>query len=171
MQVLLLVVGRWFLGFVFCKRDLELLDDPIPDKLYCKRFRYRKDNATTTTAKTLEEGKVESEDVVDGSINDEEDMANLAVINPGYKRSSSMNMTKEVDQCDLWRTMPLVRNLDAPPASPCRRVQQQQLGNKQRVSSPAVMMVQGTDGGVQANGSALHQPLGARRSLFQSTAV
>ena len=35
----MLVGARWLAGFLFRWSDLELLDDPIPEKMYCKSVR------------------------------------------------------------------------------------------------------------------------------------
>ena len=39
MQVLMLVGARWMAGLLFRWSDLAILDDPIPEKLYCQHFR------------------------------------------------------------------------------------------------------------------------------------
>lgn len=107
------MLGRWLAGFFFSWRDLEILDDPIPAKLYCKAF--RKDERKGSL-KGLEEGEADIDskepgvDEVDGGERGETRKVN------GNLPSKSFNMSQEVDRCDLWRNM--IHNLDAPPPSP-----------------------------------------------------
>ena len=37
----MLVGARWLAGLLFRWSDLELLDDPIPERLYCQHFRHK----------------------------------------------------------------------------------------------------------------------------------
>ena len=111
-QVLLLVVGRWLIGFCFSRRDLAILDDPISEKFYCKRFRREGSETDLEAGQSMlpsgdSEEKLESTDIKTNGT--------------APKQPESINMTKEMDRCDLWRNM--VRNLDAPFPSPRRRVQ------------------------------------------------
>ena len=64
-----LVIGRWLIGFAFSKHDLDLLDDPIPDSLYCWHCRRDRELAKVRLS-DAEEGSrdtiTDSYDMVDG---------------------------------------------------------------------------------------------------------
>ena len=150
LQVLLLVIGRWLIGFVFSRRDLEILDDPISEKLYCRRFRTSKEGEKDKTA-IVENGEL----TAFGSENDspimmrdpheEEEKKGGGGGGGGASGSSSakqrknrrkrvregdvieerrdqeeeINMSREVDRCQLWRSM--LHDYNSPPtASPAR---------------------------------------------------
>ena len=150
LQVLLLVIGRWLIGFVFSRRDLEILDDPISEKLYCRRFRTSKEGGKDKTA-FVENGEL----TAFGSENDspimmrdpheEEEKKGGGGGGGGASGSSSakqrknrrkrvregdvieerrdqeeeINMSREVDHCQLWRSM--LHDYNSPPtASPAR---------------------------------------------------
>lgn len=128
-QVVTLVVTRWLLGFCFSKHDIELLDNPIPDSLYCRPCDPKTLSHSSPRAIDLEGGAgVESVDTLDrGSAHCSTD--NMLVTSEpksvaasgrsnGYHRKQridSFNITEEVDRCDLWKN--LVK-LDAPLPSP-----------------------------------------------------
>lgn len=130
LQVLTLVVGRWLLGFVFSKHDLDLLDDPIPDSLYCKPCRskeprvIRPDLESKGSQDTLSNiTHLFTDDDIDGTVTSEPLHMNGNCTRGGadgivrqQEREESFNLTHEVDQCDLWKNM--VKNLDAPLPSP-----------------------------------------------------
>ena len=110
------MVSRWLLGFCFSKHDLELLDDPIPDALYCKPCR---DKHRKSKPLQLESGTTNSVDTLGSSA---QEVVMMEPLGSELDRSSfqhnddSFNLTHEVDKCDLWRNM--VRGLDAPMPSP-----------------------------------------------------
>lgn len=122
-QVLLLVVGRWLVGWCFPRRDLEILDDPIPEAFYCRKY-----------CKLCEE---DSDDVESGILGDTDGLVDDKHAGESHTRSrtsdahagqleglkaqSKINITEEVDHCELWRHM--VRSLDKEPDSPlkCKR--------------------------------------------------
>lgn len=112
MQVVALVVGRWLLGFWFSKHDLELLDDPIPDTLYCRPCRDKQ-----AKTKTLDlEGNGSFDTLASSSPNGStKDVAIISEPAPctAAQRESSFNITTEVDRCDLWKNM--VKTMDMPP--------------------------------------------------------
>lgn len=97
-----MVVGRWLVGWCFPKRDLLILDDPIPDKLYCKRRCY--DTSCCEGEKDVERGLEE----IDSNPND-----NLGSVD------ADINMTREVNRCELWKHM--VHTLDKEPTSLVRQ--------------------------------------------------
>lgn len=83
-----MVIGRWLVGWCFPKRDLLILDDPIPDKLYCQR-----------KSTCCEEGRDPEKgiDELDGRV---------------ASADTDINITREVDRCDLWH---MVHKLDKEP--------------------------------------------------------
>ena len=126
-----LVVSRWLLGFCFSKHDLDLLDNPIPDSLYCRPCKpHPTSDPTHSSPRTLDlEGGSGSVDTFgnnssthcstsDMPVTSEPIPAALAATNPHMHRKQrvdSFNITHEVDSCDLWKN--LVK-LDAPLPSP-----------------------------------------------------
>ena len=133
LMVVTLMFGRWLLGFFFTRRDLAVLDDPLPEKLYCRRFRGDTKNPKNLKCDdiSLEDGKMESEDTVDGPENYKDEAVteqpsgnnlNISARNATFdeRRNSNteFNITQEVDKCDIWRTM--VKDLEAPYSSPKR---------------------------------------------------
>ena len=171
-----LLLGRWLLGFCFPHSDLELLDDPLPSKLYCRRFR------ETSPTKDIEVGLEEPDgDIADGesqpvNLNgtaitseprgqrdeeeEEEEDGEPSARNAlfGVKGDSDFNITQEMDNCDLWKN--LVKTYDAPPSSPRRQ-------STQRGGIPAIIE--------ESNGIEDHmhsKPSACRRlELYHSTAV
>ena len=110
-QILLLVAGRWFVGWIFPARDLEILDDPIPEKLYCGR------NGKNSHNCCYNGGKEYNEDPEKGlEIKEQTDGAQENGINDEKKcKDGSLNITHEVNKCDLWKHM--VHSLDKEPSS------------------------------------------------------
>lgn len=112
-----MVISRWLLGFCFSKHDMELLDDPIPDTLYCKPCRTKQKaldlegNESVDTLGSSAQGS--SQDVVVTS----EPLPLQNCSHDGHKEGS-FNITHEVDKCDLWKHM--VKDLAAPLPSPKR---------------------------------------------------
>ena len=91
------------MGWCFPRRDLDILDDPIPDKLYCKK----------------KSSCIDQRDSERGSIEEGTDSA--AIVENGgppplIKKDTDINMTCEVDRCELWKHM--VHKLDKEPS--CR---------------------------------------------------
>ena len=157
------------LGFCFPHSDLELLDDPLPKELYCRRFREE------TPSKDIESGAAGLEESDDHTDNGEIPpiVLNEAVTSEpvgeegppsarnalfGVKKDSDFNITQEMDKCDLWRNM--VKNYDAPPQSPRRSA-------KGKGSAPIFT--------IEETGETQHQPISkpsaCRRLQYQSTAV
>ena len=139
LQVVALVIGRWLLGFVFSKHDLELLDDPIPDSLYCRPCQTKQSGKVLTELEikgSLQDSLSNSGHLYQDNVQEDGFQEDGVVIceplgmNGNYTSDSggvvgsmvqqqpeaSFNLTHEVDQCDLWRNM--VKNLDAPLPSP-----------------------------------------------------
>ena len=124
-----LLLGRWLLGFCFPHGNLNLLDDPLPKELYCRRFH---EQGEDSLSKDVETGLEETDgDAVTGEsepieinevVNSEPTAAdeNLSVRNALFevKGDYSFNITQEMDNCDLWKN--LIKNYDAPPQSPRR---------------------------------------------------
>ena len=160
-QVLLLVLGRWLAGFFFSRKDLHILDDPIPEKLYCKRFR-------EDGKKDIEEGAGHEIEGFDSPLPDR----NGGVPQP-VEKEPDINITQELDKTELWRNM--VRHLDSPLPSPRRQAR-----HGVSATNPQVIVTdeqQGGDdwkGGVNFDDDIL-APAGvelpSRRSIYQSTAV
>lgn len=96
--MLLLVIGRWLVGWCFPKGDLELLDDPIPEQLYCRGKRKGDPEKSLTELEELRD-----------SVDEEE----KKVPNGGLAAEHNINITDEVNRCDLWKHM--VRHLDKEP--------------------------------------------------------
>lgn len=100
--MLLLVAGRWLVGWCFPKRDLDILDDPIPDKLYCSKKK---------------KGCIDNGESEKGSL-DEADSSE-PVANGGLhhlvKKDTDINISREVDRCELWKHM--VHTLDKEPVN------------------------------------------------------
>ena len=168
-QILTLLLGRWMLGFCFPHSDLELLDDPLPKELYCRRFREE------TPSKDIESGAAgleESDDHTDNGEIPPIDLNEAVTSEPvgeegppsarnalfGVKKDSDFNITQEMDKCDLWRNM--VKNYDAPPQSPRRSA-------KGKGSAP-VIMIEETD---ETQHQPISKPSACRRLQYQSTAV
>jgi len=105
---------------------MEILDDPIPEKLYCKRFR----DKGQETPKTLEAAA----DEPDGDI-DIDDKASGGTRHL-KKEESEFNMTQAVDKCHLWQNM--VKNLDSPMPSPRRKA-------RKRVPTQPTVVVTNSD--------------------------
>ena len=135
LMVVTLMFGRWLLGFFFSRHDLAVLDDPLPDQLYCKRFRGDTKNCHKNFKCddiSLEDGKAESEDTTDGpencceadavveqpSGNNLNVSARNATFDERRNSNTEFNITDEVDKCDIWRSM--VKDLDVPYSSPRR---------------------------------------------------
>ena len=120
-----LMIIRWLLGFCFTRKDLKVLDDPLPEKLYCKRCEV---HVKKSSEKILEEGTCSTNsDEIDGfgNIVTEEPPAIDQNISPDHaqqrkerRSASAFNITQEVDKCEIWRTM--VKDLDTPYSSPKR---------------------------------------------------
>lgn len=112
-----LMIMRWLLGFIFPCKTLEILDDPLPSLLYCKRCEIKKCSEVQ-----LEEcSKWDEMDEVDGVVTNEPSTSiqNSPVNQRKERRSASaFNITHEVNKCDIWRTM--VKDLDVPYSSPRR---------------------------------------------------
>lgn len=126
------MITRWLLGFCFSKHDIELLDNPIPDALYCRPCKAQP-QSRSPRAIDLEGGEGGSVDTfglggssghcsTDNMLVTSEptstSAAHVATANPGIprkQRTDSFNITHEVDSCDLWKN--LVK-LDAPLPSP-----------------------------------------------------
>ena len=129
-QVLLLVAGRWLVGWIFPAKDLEILDDPIPEKLYCGR-RCTPDKVSSSNgccnnnsddSSDLEKG-LEMKDDIDGKHLEE---------NASRKSSNDkpINITREMNNCDLWKHM--VGSMDR---NKQQQQQQQQPAGDQSASS------------------------------------
>lgn len=102
-------------GWCFPKKDLLILDDPIPDKLYCKR-----NDPCCKEGKDIESGIDEIDARVDSIDTD-------------------INITREVDRCDLWQHM--VHKLDEEPNNIIRvpnSLALQDGGDAPTTSAPAV---------------------------------
>ena len=97
-QVLLLVGGRWLVGWLFPKGDLDILDDPIPESLYCKCRQRQYD---------IEKGPLEEEEVSSEAKESEEAPQQLSI--------EHVNISEEVDRSQLWKHM--MHKLDAEPTS------------------------------------------------------
>ncbi len=105
------------LGFWFSKHDLELLDDPIPDSLYCRPCRQKhtpldlEGNNNAASVDTLSSTAQNSS---------EQDIVVTSEPTPHHRVSctnalhrESFNITTEVDRCDLWKNV--VKTLDKSP--------------------------------------------------------
>lgn len=157
-MVLLLVFGRWLAGFLFSRKDLIILDDPIPEKFYCKRFR--------------EEGK---NDVEGGTGGETEGFESPLLDRNGrlsqpVEKEPNINITQELDKTELWRNM--VRHLDSPIPSPRRKARY-----GVAASNPQVVVTDEQQGGDWEGGVRFDDEiptsveLPPRRSIYQSTAV
>ncbi len=100
--MLLLVAGRWLVGWVFPAKDLEILDDPIPERLYCGRHCTpdkincsgccnSDNNNEGDNSSDVEKGLVMRDDI-DG-------------VNSTDRHPADINMTREMNNCDLWKHM------------------------------------------------------------------
>ena len=153
------------LGFCFPHRDLNLLDDPLPKELYCRRFR---EEGPSKDAESGEAGLEESEDHTDNGEVPPIELNKAVTSEPmgeeggapsarnalfGVKGDSSFNITQEMDKCDLWRNM--VKTYDAPPQSPRR-------------SGAPVITIEETD---QTQHQPVSKPSACRQLQYQSTAV
>ena len=119
-----LMIIRWFLGFCFTRKDLEVLDDPLPERLYCKRCRGRGCRKKHYDV-NVEEGSTSDDVDVCGSgviaeepSADDQHLSSRHPSNNTDRRSSEFNFTQEVDKCDAWKTV--VKDLDVPYSSPRR---------------------------------------------------
>jgi hypothetical protein len=155
------------LGFCFPHRDLNLLDDPLPKELYCRRFR---DENSSKDAESGAAGLEESDDHTDnGEIPPPIDLNEAVTSEPmgegeggaplarnalfGVKGDSSFNITQEMDKCDVWRNM--VKSYDAPPQSPRRR-------------NGPIITIEETD---ETQHQPISKPSACRQLQYQSTAV
>lgn len=90
------------MGWIFPAKDLEILDDPIPDKLYCGR-----NNCTPLKLKGYKshanEELSEIENGIEIQIEDKQQP-------PAADGDGPFNITKEMNNCDLWKHM--VSNLE-----------------------------------------------------------
>jgi hypothetical protein len=113
-MVLMLVGARWLAGFIFRWSDLEILDDPIPERLYCQHFRQKNHTPNLTELEGGGEGE-------ESDLDDKPEASNRTRKKhaPPSKRKSDINMTQAVDNSGIWKNM--VRKLDAPLQSPRRR--------------------------------------------------
>ena len=102
-QVLMLVVGRWVVGWLFPKGDLDILDEPIPDSLYCIKCRRRQYD--------IEKGPLE-EDEVSSEAKESEEAPQQQQQQPSIEH---VNISEEMDRCHLWKHT--LRKLDAEPTS------------------------------------------------------
>ena len=59
-QVLALVGARWLAGLIFRWGDLEILDDPIPSKLYCQYFRNKNHDTSLAELEERDEPDIDS---------------------------------------------------------------------------------------------------------------
>lgn len=115
------MIGRWLLGFCFSKHDMALLDDPIPDRLYCKPCRQQKDKLPPPGDMPPDMEACESVDTMGSSTQcSAQDVVVTSEPTPHLDPNDSFNITREVDKCYLWKNM--VRSLDAPLPSPTTRV-------------------------------------------------
>ena len=159
------------LGFCFPHSDLDLLDDPLPKELYCRRFREEspssKDNNIESGATGLEESDDHSDngdgppisfEAVTSEPVGEEGPTSARNALFGINKDSDFNITKEMDKCDLWRNM--VKNYDAPPQSPRRSA-------KGKGSAP-IITIEETD---ETQHQPISKPSACRRLQYQSTAV
>ncbi len=112
-----LMIVRWLLGFCFARNDLEVLDDSLPENLYCKKCTKK------SSEKNLEEGSSNSDEV--DCVVCEEPSATNDILSPSRisqrterHSASEFNITQEVDKCDIWKTV--VKDLDLPYSSPVR---------------------------------------------------
>ena len=167
--MLTLLLGRWVLGFCFPRNDLELLDDPLPDKLYCRQFRREE-----SPSKDVETGLVESDgNSVDGELQPV-DMNEAVTSEPtgeqgpsarnalfDVKKSSDFNITQEMDKCDLWKNM--VKNYDAPPMSPHKK--------KGKGATPMIVIEEGETQHQPSSLNSTRNSARRRLELYQSTAV
>ena len=106
--MLLLVAGRWLVGWVFPAKDLEILDDPIPEKLYCGR--HCTPDRIDCTGCCSKNGSDNSSDVERGLTMTDD-------IDGKYeeKKQVDINITREMNNCDLWKHM--VGTMDREPSS------------------------------------------------------
>ena len=119
LQIVALVFGRWLLGFAFSKHDLELLDDPIPDSLYCRKCRQKNLTKMGLSQGSSKDSVSDSYDIEacrDFPVTVEPVASNGSIPSESHnKLNDSFNLTREVDKCDIWKNM--VKTLDAAPGS------------------------------------------------------
>lgn len=130
MQVVTLVITRWLLGFCFSKHDLDLLDDPFPESLYCRPCRDKQQRSKPLDL-NLHINNNSSVDTLGSSTqcSTQEDVAVTLEPKPGglaadadhhqhvcLQYDDDFNITHEVDKCDLWKNM--VRSHDTPSRKP-----------------------------------------------------
>lgn len=165
-----LLLGRWLLGFCFPHGNLNLLDDPLPKELYCRRFREEDEGDLSKDVETgLEEAAVDAvtgeSDLIEmngvvttePATTDESLSARNALF--GVKGDSNFNITQEMDNCDLWKN--LIKNYDAPPQSPLR-------SSEIKGGVPTITLDDSNVAAHQPNS----KPLACRRlQLYHSTAV
>lgn len=98
---------------------MEILDDPIPVRAYCKAIKRR--NQPPAISTEIEAG-------VDENLDDKPEVASNGVATPQStqapqaqlkKKKSDINMTQAVDNSGIWKNM--IRKLEAPLQSPRRR--------------------------------------------------
>ena len=154
--MILLVLGRWFAGFLFSRKDLHILDDPISEKLYCKR--YRKDEKK----EDVEEGTGKQTEGFNSQVSDKNGDIPQAV-----EKEPNINITQELDKTDLWRNM--VRHLNSPIPSPRRQARYHAA-----TTNPLVVVSdeqQAGDWKDNVDEIPTSVDLAPRGSLYQSTAV
>ena len=155
-----LVITRWLLGFCFSKHDIELLDNPIPDSLYCKPCRLKPKPSRELDLEMAGNGSVDTlgssahcsandvlvtSEPLPGTGNHGNHHA------PRKQRTDSFNITHEVDSCDLWKN--LVK-LDAPLPSP-RETPKFHIGGVYHAADAAPDHM----GGVASSAPTRHHPL------------
>lgn len=109
------MVGRWLVGWCFPRRDLEILDDPIPEAFYCRKYC----KSCTEDADDVESGKLidyDRQGEQKGTLTDSTKRRDHKGELESLKVQSKINISEEVDRCDLWKHM--VRSLDKEPGSP-----------------------------------------------------
>lgn len=119
------MIGRWLVGWCFPKGDLDILDEPIPESLYCKCKR--------DCHRDIEKGPLEEESR-ESSAEAKETEADMS--STQQKVEHDINITEEVDRCQLWRHM--VHKLDnEPSAAASSKSQLRNRGSEGKPSSAA----------------------------------
>lgn len=90
------------MGWIFPAKDLEILDDPIPDKLYCGR-----NNCTPMKLKGYTSHANEDVSEVENGL---EMKSSERQQQPPPNGDGPFNITDEMNNCDLWKHM--VSNLE-----------------------------------------------------------
>ena len=62
----MLVGARWLAGLIFRWSDLEILDDPIPERLYCQHFKTKNHTPSLTDLEGGGEEETELDDKREG---------------------------------------------------------------------------------------------------------